>query len=559
MATLAISEIRHETYDSSLWEEWRLCAKGGKDFLNKFLVKMSERETAKDFELRKQITYVPAFSKGAIYDVRNSLAERLGEVTRDGGPKSYSTAITGQNGGVDRQNSNMTTFIVEEVLFDLLVVSRVGVYIDRMPLSSGSIKEAQQKSPYLYKVSAENILNWRFDDNMKLITLLIRRYEPVLNDFGLIEDYQEVFRLFQLNNDVIVTDYVVMSEKGQYRNEIIRQQTLKLDAIPFVFFELTDSLMRDISGYQIAMLNLASSDMNHVVRANSPFYVEQYDQRSEAPWIRDSIITDGSEASAEAGNYPAGRSEEIQVGVTKGRRVPMGVEMPKFIAPPGEPLRVSMEKQKKLEDEILKLINLAVINARPTRISAEARVMEERGRDAGLSYIGLELERGEQEIANIWASYERSESAKVIYPRRFAYRSEAEVHEEADKLIALKDKISSATFRRRIAKRVATLIFGPMISSEELKQIHDEIEENPTVVADYEAISQDIESGLVSREMASLIRGYPSGQAKMAEKERVKRMQQIAKSQSSNLINPAARGVPELSTEPKREAKEEKK
>jgi hypothetical protein len=39
--------------------------------------------------------------------------------------------------------------------------------------------------------------------------------------------------------------------------------------------------MEDIADYQIALMNLESSDINYMLKSNFPFYVEQYDPRAE--------------------------------------------------------------------------------------------------------------------------------------------------------------------------------------------------------------------------------------------------------------------------------------
>ena len=84
--------------------------------------------------------------------------------------------------------------------------------------------------------------------------------------------------------------------------------------------------------------------------------------------------------------------------------------------------------------EIRQLINLADTKIDPTRASAESKKMDMGGLEAGLSYIGLELEYGERQIQEIWSMYENSKNiATINYPERYDLRSDADRREEAEK------------------------------------------------------------------------------------------------------------------------------
>ena len=70
-----------------------------------------------------------------------------------------------------------------------------------------------------------------------------------------------------------------------------------------------------------------------------------------------------------------------------------------------------MELQAKLEDDIRKLIHLAVANT-ANRATAESKSFDNQGLEAGLSYIGLVLEAAERQIAEYWAAYEERDVSK---------------------------------------------------------------------------------------------------------------------------------------------------
>src|SRR5690606_25812922 len=132
-------------------------------------------------------------------------------------------------------------------------------------------------------------------------------------------------------------------------------------------FELSQSLMTDISRYQIALLNLASSDINYALKANFPFYTEQQDFRTGSHFNQAGDVEEGTD----------GKGKEVIVGVTSGRAYPIGTDRPGFIHPSSEPLKVSMEKQEQLKAEIRQLIGLAISSLSPTKqSSAESKAMD---------------------------------------------------------------------------------------------------------------------------------------------------------------------------------------
>src|SRR5215831_10217753 len=100
--TFNISDILHPHYRNNYmeWVKWRDVWESGFYFLRKYL-KRSNIEDPSDFEIRRDISYVAAFAKSAVVEVRNSIYQRLTDITRDGGTNSYKEAVAGLNGGVD--------------------------------------------------------------------------------------------------------------------------------------------------------------------------------------------------------------------------------------------------------------------------------------------------------------------------------------------------------------------------------------------------------------------------------------------------------------------------
>ena len=106
------------------------------------------------------MTPVPAFAKSALNDVRNSIFQRLADVLRRDGTDTYAQAMEGNNGGVDNKGSSMQSYMGIEVLTELLVMGRVGVYVDNPVVSGlGSLADIGDNiRPYLYTYTAEDIL-----------------------------------------------------------------------------------------------------------------------------------------------------------------------------------------------------------------------------------------------------------------------------------------------------------------------------------------------------------------------------------------------------------------
>jgi len=157
-----IINIRHPNYlrDMTQWDLWRYTYDSGEDFTQRYLQKFNSRESDADFQARRNITPIPAFAKAAINDVRNSVFHRMRDVLRQGGSPTYTNSVSGLNGGVDLRGSNMGVFMGHEVLTELCIMGRVGVYIDMPSFSGGTLAETQGVRPYLYMYPVEDILSW---------------------------------------------------------------------------------------------------------------------------------------------------------------------------------------------------------------------------------------------------------------------------------------------------------------------------------------------------------------------------------------------------------------
>lgn len=527
----------HPYYTAMLqeWEKFRLTFEGGYRFRDTYLKKFSTREDDTDFSNRKAITHVPAHAKAAILDIRNAIFKRMIDITRVGGPSTYKTAIDGYSRGVDGRGNSMNSYIGQTLLPELLVMGRVGVYIDKNKLSpQPTLAETRSSSPYIYHYRTEDIISWHHDDNNRLDAVLLRDRDITIDeDTGLPNGYAESKRLLRLVGDQVALTL-------NYGED---EQTLLLDIpeIPFVILELDHSLMSDVADYQITLLNLASSDVNYALKSNFPFYTEQYAPEYELTHIRPAG-TDGTSTEAEAA-----KERSLKTGVQQGRRYPRGVERPAFIHPSPEPLRASIELQEKLKRDIRQLVNLSLSNLAPQRASAESKQEDDKGLEGGLANIGLVLEAAERNIGRIWWWYESNDGGEVTvkYPDSYYLRTDDDRRKEASELREILPTIPSKTFQKQTAKDIVTIMMGHKVTRDDLKKMHEEIESSPVIVTDPDILKQDFEAGFVGVETASKMRGYPANEWKKAAKDHAERAARIVQAQTAQ-----ARGVDDLGNNP---------
>jgi len=319
--------------------------------------------------------------------------------------------------------------------------------------------------------------------------------------------------------------------------------------------DLEDSLIKDVARYQIALLNLCSADVTYALLANFPFLVEQVGKYGR------NHLRDGDEDGT---GSSVAKNKSAALGVAQGRTYPEGLSPPTFINPSSEPLQVSLALQDRLEANIRKLVNLAVMSM-ASRASAESKQMDNQGLEAGLSFIGLQLEAGERRLADFWAAYEQLDPTKrqiatVKYPDRYALKSDNERIDEAGKLRELMFSIPSLTAKKEIGKLLSSTLLAGKVKLDILETIDKEIEAAKYATSDPGIIKTAVENGLCGPETASDALGFDGKvEAKAAQDAHVERATEIAQAQAkaqaasnpaaSNpaASNPAARGVPDLS------------
>lgn len=569
-----IIDVRHPAiaYDSMMWSEWRECYEGGYYFVQENLVQFSERETPADYQSRLDLTPTPAYAKAAVNDIRNSIFQRMRDIVRKGGSESYRRAIGGEKGGVDMKGTSMNGFVGIDVLTELLVMGKVGVFIDSPQMDGDSLADIGGKRPYLYCYKAEDILSWtctKPEDPAEFQAVLLRDkgLDFVSHDQESIElpsgEYER-YRLMWINKETGFVNVQFYDQDGKTvdsdgEEQIIATPTvLGLTRIPFVVLDIGDSLLKDVTKHQIALLNLTSSDVSYALQANFPFYTEQQDMRAVGDHLKHGVNQDGTATSG--GQRAMGR--EATVGATQGRLYDIRTDRPGFIHPSSEPLEASLKLQEKLEDDIRKLVNLAVQNKVGRRAtSAEAMKMSDQGLEAGLSYIGLVLESGERKIATLWTAYEEREISKrkvatIKYPDRYSLKTDEDRVREAGALAERMYTVPGLTVKKELSKDIANTLLGGRVDFETLEKIYMEIDAAEYATSDPDLIIRSKEAGLCGEKVASVALGFADDEYLQARKDHADRAIRILAAQTRGGEageNLGARGVDDLSGSPETE------
>lgn len=567
-----LSSRNHPDYDRCIadWEKWRIIMEGGDTFVDEYLKKFSRRESSSDFRRRKEITPSGGFAMAAIDEIKNSIFQRMTDTVRVGGSETYQQAIRGQQQGVDLRGGTMNWFIGNQVLPELLSMRRIGVYVDNKQ-QGPTIRDKGSTHPYFYRYRTEDFINWDEGERdpltgaLEYTNIMLRDYsyirDPVTRlPIGTLERYRHVF----LGDDGFV--------KVQYYDLQMNPMEfieLNITRIPFVCFEISKSLLQDVANYQIALMNLDSSDISYILTGNIPFYTEQFDSKGNSALLKQAVAEyrancpPGSPGASDCPPEVATVSAEVDIGGTQGRRYPSGLERPGFISPSTEPLKASMAKQEAMKQDIRALVHLSLSNIQAKMASAESKSMDNAGLESGLSYIGLELEHGERQLATYWEMYENSgKVATVNYPQKWSLRSPEEVQKEVTSLTKIREDIPSLTFKKEVNRKIAEMVIGTSVTNDTLTQITKELRNAPGSTSDPDIVEQDVKNGYLSPETAIKLRSYPDDELAKAEDAHARRLARIQEAQAPNpnsgITNPGARGIPELSANPAQEIEGER-
>lgn len=564
--------IRQPTYDEITLAKYRLVYNGGQDFITIALKKYAH-ERLDVWEDRKNLAYNPAFAEEAISEYSRAILQYQNDVVRVGGDELYLGCCRGEHNGVDGQGSSMNSFIGRYIIDELLAMGKVGIYVDNQK-SLGSTLADTAGHPYMYAYKAEDILNWSFipghPDQLRAVLLrdTVEDIDPISQlPVGTIEMYRHMY-----------LDTEGYCHIDFYDTEGTLQQFFKLaiKLIPFIFVQIPHSLLKNVCDYQAALLNLSSSTFFYAWSSNFPFYTEQYDplyadrfyetRRNDNPPDPTSDNTPNSDTYSDMLDSPNPHpdKDQIWVGPLSGRRYVKGVNPPAFINPSSEPMTASMAKEQQLKEEIRQLVALNVSSLTPKMASAESKALDREGLEGGLNFIGLTLELMERRSALIWHSYlGKNNGTQITYPESYTLLTEQDRRSEAKELKDLQHAVPSRTYQKKVAAKIATVMFGGTSTPDEIRKMTKEIENSEVPTADPTILQSDHEAGFVSTATASEGRGYSKGEAAKAAVDQAERLARIKDAQSpgvgaGNTHVGAARGISDESLLPDSEAASEK-
>ena len=560
----SLHAISHPDFQNNVhrWYEYRLTFLGGEEFLRKYIIRL-EDETDEQFRIRKENTPIPAAAKEAIKDVRRSIQLRLVDVSRENGSKAYQAAVSGEGSGIDRNGQTMNMFIGQDVLTDLLVIGRVGVFVDNIAPEGATLADGPAQ-PYAYMYRAEDILNWdtvlphqlgtfsmvllrdfKVSFNHTLGVAFPTKREERLRLVWLGEDGFMRYKFFTPKFDSILPESLDPRLSIDDDGAVVTQ----LREIPFIMPSLEDSLLSDAASYQRLLLNVASNEGMFAMNINFPMLFIQKDTRAAATqWKR----PPGGEP------VPGGqrsRNAEVQTGVRsgwiRGRYYSLEEEVPQWGGPPVESLKESREYRAQLADEVRHLVNVAITNQVGQRTeSRETKELSAQGLEAGLHEIAMRLQQTERQIAKYFAMYEGTDNvATIAYPKRFSLKSQADRIKDAKDLIEVTNNISGQSAKQVGQSAAFTSLFTGMISSNQMEEVLTEIRKHP-YIGDFDNIMALVEAGLMKRETAAESQDLDPEEVEEAMKEKIEIATKITLAsqtrQEDSPDRPAARGIPEI-------------
>lgn len=526
-ATLAKQTLLANVYDADDWLEWRYCYEGGRLFRDTYLEKYSDREENDEFVRRRKLTPIPTYARREINRVKNALTQRFPDISRRGGSERWRDAIVGNERGVDRRGSSMNNYLANRIVADLLVMGRVGILVDAPQVVGRSMADVPENfSPYLvtYKVEfipllvpapAESPSDW--------LAVLLEDLDVDIDPRTGVQTDKKSFRYYWLDPD----RGNLLSIQRMDENGIVIGPTIEtgLDAVPFVVADIGGSLIKDVCSHQITLLNMISTDSNYAIDSNYPFMVRQ----------RSNVAQD----------YLVGEDNQATTGVKKGLFYDMGLEAPKFISPPTEPMKASLELRRELKAEVRELVTGAIED------------LGDGSLEAGLAFIGSCLQVSESRLWDHWGAYESSdpeqrESVTISYPDSWSLKTDMERLEEAEKYVDLMNKLPGQKGKKEASKSAYDKLYRGKLASDALDEIKAEVDAAPYTTSDAKIIIEAKKEGLVGPETGALALGFNADEWKAAEEAQVRRAKAIVEAQAdaAGMMPGAARGNPDGSANP---------
>ena len=186
---------------------------------------------------------------------------------------------------------------------------------------------------------------------------------------------------------------------------------------------------------------------------------------------------------------------------------------PDFIHPSSEPLKASIQLQEKLEDDIRRLINLAVNKLdREGRLNPKPWTTKAWKLDSHISASMLEsTETSDRGVLGQLCDEQAPRTPggdHQVLPDRYSLKTDADRIEETTKLSKLLYSVPGHEAKREIAKLMVLVLLGGKVSVEVIDSIRDEIDTCDYLTSDPNVIIQAVEAGLCSEQTGSFALGF---------------------------------------------------
>jgi len=524
-------------YGNPDWIDWRYCYEGGRIFRERYLLPFSDRESVKEFERRRSLTPIPGYAQSGVDRVKNSLIQRLPDINRHGGTRTWKKAMDGELGGVDLKGSTMDSFLAHDIIPDMLVMGRIGTLVDAPELENEDqllmADIPDDFRPFYNPFCVEDIHEIHpapHDSPSDWSAILLEERETKVDVWNASDECIRTFRYFWLNPDRGNRMSVQrISDQGDAMGPPVHTNLVR---IPFTFADIRISLMSKVCAHQIAMLNMISADTSNSVDQNFPIMVRQRDNTNNAGGGADHLVDD-----------VGGDGSEVEAGVNKGIWYGKNAAPPAYINAPSEPLEISLKMRDDLKTQVYELIFGTL-----TSISEDGTI------ESGLASAGSALQRYENRLADYYTAYEETRPSKrtqvsIEYPTTWSLKTQEERIAEAKQFLELIDQLPGREGRKAAIERVYDIMFRGLVSTEKLEEMKKAARDAPFTTSNPDIIFTALDKFAVGPQTASVALGFDDDEWEKAAEERDRRAASMIAAQS-DAANGAARGVPEGSVDP---------
>jgi len=519
----------HPTYDKDLYWDLRAVVSRTNDYVVAYLRRYSLRESTDAFNYRKQITPNDAQPRIALKKLCDSIRGRMVGIRRKVDLNNVMVALDGENKGVDAFGSSMTGLMSDSVVYEVALMGRVGLFVNRDEAPSDVKAEASANDPYIQVYPTETIVNWVYGSDGLFNDLLLQISEDVITD-GFVTGTEKKFRRFtRVNGKVTVTTYDKDFENGEER-------VWDVPMIPFYLIDFESQVERVLE-MQKALNNLASSDYTFLIKSNFPLYTEQVDQAVKAQIQHNAIIAaqtaeDTGSVESAVTSHSKKVNTDVDAGTFQGREYGKDLDRPGWVTPPTAHLTASADRQELLKSDIDKALDVDSLNVREVKTSADSKQIDRETLIGGIYNLFLQLQRAETQILKMWLMYMDSASSVLIeYPDAFDLRSQEERLKAADKKLTSRDSVPSITAKRSLTlAAVGDLL--PHATEEAMQKIAAELEK-AEMFATPTTLEMLVTEGAIPSELTMDALALDVKYAGEAKKEHAEKMAVIAAAQSA--------------------------